>query len=88
MQIHSVLQDLELELYDGAVIQSYQEQYETLLALNECVEDDKVASLPLMLKLLATKSNKDNRFLKSYLKFMQGLRDKGYFLHSNDGILR
>lgn len=49
--VTSTLKDLEEQLYDSHEVQVYRKHFTGLIALNECVSNDKLASLPLLLRL-------------------------------------
>lgn len=48
---NTITKSLEVHLYEESVARTYQSHYITLLVLNECMTDDKVSSLPLLLRL-------------------------------------
>ena len=83
-----LLKELELYLYESSEVPIYQQHYLTLLALNESIIDDKVASLPLLLRLTTSSSDLDVHHLDCYLQFLRQCRQRGYFGHRTQDIIQ
>ena len=71
--VNNLVRNLEMCLYEDSEAKIYQRHYITLLVLNECMTDDKISSLPLLLKL--TNEQKVDHltvhYLKGYMVFMR-----------------
>ena len=83
-----LLKELEMHLCETSEVQTYQQNYLTLLALNESIIDDKVTSLPLLLRLTTSSSDLDVHHLECYLQFLRRCRQRGYFAHRAQDIIQ
>jgi hypothetical protein len=85
-QSQRLLDGLEVDLYENYDVERYQNHFITLLALSECIKEDKVQQLPLLLKTI--NDGMKPAFLRSYSSFMKDCREKGHFNQDSSGILQ
>ena len=81
--------ELESQLLETSEFDVFKHSFTTLMALKECFTDDKISSLPVLLKMVSQlQANSDDEMLLSaYLTFMHKSKQHGLFLKNKRDVL-